>query len=181
MYLLTPTSQSIPPPTSSPLSGYQSVPYVWGHIFKRSYWFFFLTRLLERTIRSAVEQHLFDVNSSGGQSSEDSESGASSSSSTSTKQRRRQAKEQDEIRHSRDVWVGIDTLVYICSLLLKIYDTCPNSWLLSHSHFSIQVKTLKVFILTLLSLVNIWKFTRDWINISFSSGCFICGGKLPLI
>ncbi|XP_060272876.1 protein FAM13A isoform X10 [Ovis aries] len=59
--------------------------------------------LLERTIRSAVEQHLFDVNSSGGQSSEDSESGASSSSSTSTKQRRRQAKEQDEIRHSRDV------------------------------------------------------------------------------
>ncbi|XP_059743309.1 protein FAM13A isoform X2 [Bos taurus] len=59
--------------------------------------------LLERTIRSAVEQHLFDVNSSGGQSSEDSESGASSSSSTSTKQRRRQAKEQDESRHSRDV------------------------------------------------------------------------------
>ncbi|KAF4019791.1 hypothetical protein G4228_011543 [Cervus hanglu yarkandensis] len=59
--------------------------------------------LLERTIRSAVEQHLFDVNSSGGQSSEDSESGTSSSSSTSTKQRRRQAKEQDEIRHSRDV------------------------------------------------------------------------------
>uniref|UniRef100_A0A8C3X5H4 Family with sequence similarity 13 member A n=1 Tax=Catagonus wagneri TaxID=51154 RepID=A0A8C3X5H4_9CETA len=60
--------------------------------------------LLERTIRSAVEQHLFDVNSTGGQSSEDSESGPSSaSSSTSTKQRRRQSKEQDEVRHSRDV------------------------------------------------------------------------------
>ncbi|XP_055290533.1 protein FAM13A isoform X5 [Moschus berezovskii] len=59
--------------------------------------------LLERTIRSAVEQHLFDVNSSGGQSSEDSESGASSSSSTPTKQRRSQAKEQEEVRHSRDV------------------------------------------------------------------------------
>ncbi|XP_010981386.1 protein FAM13A isoform X1 [Camelus dromedarius] len=60
--------------------------------------------LLERTIRSAVEQHLFDVNSSGSQSSEDSESGASSaSSSTSTKQRRRQSKEQDGVRQGRDV------------------------------------------------------------------------------
>uniref|UniRef100_A0A8D1WBL5 FAM13A-like domain-containing protein n=1 Tax=Sus scrofa TaxID=9823 RepID=A0A8D1WBL5_PIG len=60
--------------------------------------------LLERTIRSAVEQHLFDVNSPGGQSSEDSESGPSAaSSSTSTKQRRRQSKEQDEVRHSRDM------------------------------------------------------------------------------
>uniref|UniRef100_A0A4X1U8V1 FAM13A-like domain-containing protein n=1 Tax=Sus scrofa TaxID=9823 RepID=A0A4X1U8V1_PIG len=60
--------------------------------------------LLERTIRSAVEQHLFDVNSPGGQSSEDSESGPSAaSSSTSAKQRRRQSKEQDEVRHSRDM------------------------------------------------------------------------------
>ncbi|KAM9678305.1 protein FAM13A isoform 2-T2 [Trichechus inunguis] len=60
--------------------------------------------LLERTIRSAVEQHLFDVNSSGGQSSEDSESGTSSTSSTaSTKQRRRQPKEQDEIRRAKDM------------------------------------------------------------------------------
>ncbi|XP_021566149.1 protein FAM13A isoform X1 [Carlito syrichta] len=59
--------------------------------------------LLERTIRSAVEQHLFDVNNSGGQSSEDSESGTSSASSaTSTRQRRRQSKEQDEARHGRD-------------------------------------------------------------------------------
>ncbi|XP_064342451.1 protein FAM13A isoform X6 [Camelus dromedarius] len=64
----------------------------------------FYLRLLERTIRSAVEQHLFDVNSSGSQSSEDSESGASSaSSSTSTKQRRRQSKEQDGVRQGRDV------------------------------------------------------------------------------
>nr|XP_014994259.2 protein FAM13A isoform X6 [Macaca mulatta] len=59
--------------------------------------------LLERTIRSAVEQHLFDVNNSGGQSSEDSESGTpSASSATSARQRRRQSKEQDEVRHGRD-------------------------------------------------------------------------------
>ncbi|XP_045329071.1 protein FAM13A isoform X6 [Leopardus geoffroyi] len=64
----------------------------------------FYLRLLERTIRSAVEQHLFDVNGPGGQSSEDSESGTSSaSSSTSARQRRRQSKEQDEVRCSRDV------------------------------------------------------------------------------
>ncbi|KAF0880191.1 FA13A protein, partial [Crocuta crocuta] len=60
--------------------------------------------LLERTIRSAVEQHLFDVNGSGGQSSEDSESGTSAASSaTSARQRRRQSKEQDEVRRSRDL------------------------------------------------------------------------------
>uniref|UniRef100_A0A2K6EVD8 Family with sequence similarity 13 member A n=1 Tax=Propithecus coquereli TaxID=379532 RepID=A0A2K6EVD8_PROCO len=59
--------------------------------------------LLERTIRSAVEQHLFDVNSSGSQSSEDSESGTSSASSTtSTRQRRHPSKEQDEVRCGRD-------------------------------------------------------------------------------
>lgn len=60
--------------------------------------------LLERTIRSAVEQHLFDVNGSGGQSSEDSESGTSSASSStsSARQRRRQSKEQDEVRRGRD-------------------------------------------------------------------------------
>ncbi|XP_057165491.1 protein FAM13A isoform X10 [Ursus arctos] len=64
----------------------------------------FYLRLLERTIRSAVEQHLFDVNGSGGQSSEDSESGTSSASSaTSARQRRRQSKEQDEARRGRDV------------------------------------------------------------------------------
>ncbi|XP_045850281.1 protein FAM13A isoform X7 [Meles meles] len=60
--------------------------------------------LLERTIRSAVEQHLFDVNGSGGQSSEDSESGTSSASpALSARQRRRQSKEQDEVRRGRDV------------------------------------------------------------------------------
>ncbi|XP_029091221.1 protein FAM13A isoform X3 [Monodon monoceros] len=64
--------------------------------------------LLERTIRSAVEQHLLDVNSSGGQSSEDSESGTSSASfATSTKQRRRQSKEQDEVRHGSDISRGL--------------------------------------------------------------------------
>ncbi|XP_008583561.1 PREDICTED: protein FAM13A-like, partial [Galeopterus variegatus] len=59
--------------------------------------------LLERTIRSAVEQHLFDVNSSGGQSSEDSESGTSSApSATSTRQQRCLSKEQHEVRRGRD-------------------------------------------------------------------------------
>uniref|UniRef100_W5MS14 Family with sequence similarity 13 member A n=1 Tax=Lepisosteus oculatus TaxID=7918 RepID=W5MS14_LEPOC len=53
--------------------------------------------LLEKTIRSAVEQHLFDMHGSGGQSSEDSESGLSSTSTAVTaRQRRRHQKEQDE-------------------------------------------------------------------------------------
>ncbi|XP_065453563.1 protein FAM13A isoform X6 [Chrysemys picta bellii] len=61
---------------------------------------------LEKTIRSAVEQHLFDAHGSGGQSSEDSESGTSSASSNvSTRQRRRHHKEQDEGRRNRDVEV----------------------------------------------------------------------------
>ncbi|XP_061848387.1 protein FAM13A isoform X3 [Colius striatus] len=61
---------------------------------------------LEKTIRSAVEQHLFDVHSSGGQSSEDSESGTSSASSNvSARQRRRQHKEQEEARRNRDMEV----------------------------------------------------------------------------
>ncbi|XP_053778863.1 protein FAM13A isoform X2 [Desmodus rotundus] len=60
--------------------------------------------LLERTIRSAVEQHLFDVNSSGGQSSEDPESGSSPApSTTSARQRRRLSKEQDEVQCGRDM------------------------------------------------------------------------------
>ncbi|XP_053522309.1 protein FAM13A isoform X9 [Artibeus jamaicensis] len=60
--------------------------------------------LLERTIRSAVEQHLFDVNSSGGQTSEDSESGPSPAlPTTSTRQRRHPSKEQDEVRCGRDM------------------------------------------------------------------------------
>ncbi|XP_053522311.1 protein FAM13A isoform X11 [Artibeus jamaicensis] len=63
-----------------------------------------LQRLLERTIRSAVEQHLFDVNSSGGQTSEDSESGPSPAlPTTSTRQRRHPSKEQDEVRCGRDM------------------------------------------------------------------------------
>uniref|UniRef100_A0A8C8S3E2 Family with sequence similarity 13 member A n=1 Tax=Pelusios castaneus TaxID=367368 RepID=A0A8C8S3E2_9SAUR len=61
---------------------------------------------LEKTIRSAVEQHLFDAHGSGGQSSEDSESGTSSSSSNvSARQRRRHHKEQEEARQNRDVEV----------------------------------------------------------------------------
>ncbi|XP_054544112.1 protein FAM13A isoform X7 [Talpa occidentalis] len=59
--------------------------------------------LLERTIRSAVEQHLFDVNTAGGQSSDDAESGTLSSSTTSARQRRRQSKEQEDILHGRDL------------------------------------------------------------------------------
>ncbi|KAM7052188.1 protein FAM13A isoform 2-T2 [Acridotheres tristis] len=61
---------------------------------------------LEKTIRSAVEQHLFDVHGSGGQSSEDSESGTSSASSNvSARQRRRHHKEQEEGRRNRDMEV----------------------------------------------------------------------------
>lgn len=66
---------------------------------------FRLDRYLEKTIRSAVEQHLFDVHGSGGQSSEDSESGTSSASSNvSARQRRRQHKEQEEARRNRDMY-----------------------------------------------------------------------------
>ncbi|XP_042323063.1 protein FAM13A isoform X1 [Sceloporus undulatus] len=58
---------------------------------------------LEKTIRSAVEQHLFDAHGSGGQSSEDSESGTSSTSSNvSARQRRRHHKEQDEVRRNKE-------------------------------------------------------------------------------
>ncbi|XP_049671073.1 protein FAM13A isoform X2 [Accipiter gentilis] len=61
---------------------------------------------LEKTIRSAVEQHLFDVHGSGGQSSEDSESGTSSASSNvSARQRRRHHKDQEEARRNRDMEV----------------------------------------------------------------------------
>ncbi|XP_025021943.1 protein FAM13A isoform X3 [Python bivittatus] len=63
-------------------------------------------RFLEKTIRSAVEQHLFDVHGSSGQSSEESESGTSlTSSSVSAWQRRRHHKEQDETRRTRDMEV----------------------------------------------------------------------------
>ncbi|KFU88284.1 Protein FAM13A, partial [Chaetura pelagica] len=70
------------------------------------YLIFRLDRYLEKTIRSAVEQHLFDVHGSGGQSSEDSESGTSSASSNvSARQRRRHHKEQEEARRNRDMEV----------------------------------------------------------------------------
>lgn len=58
--------------------------------------------LLERTIRSAVEEHLFDVSNAGDQSSEDSEPGPSSAFSIPTRQRGHQFKKQD------DVWHGCD-------------------------------------------------------------------------
>ncbi|XP_041079157.1 protein FAM13A-like isoform X3 [Polyodon spathula] len=59
---------------------------------------------LEKTIRSAVEQHLFDVHSCGGQSSEESESGTSSStSSLTTRQRRRHLRDQDETWRHKDM------------------------------------------------------------------------------
>lgn len=52
-----------------------------------------------------MEQHLFDVHGSGGQSSEDSESGTSSASSNvSARQRRRHHKEQEEARRNRDMY-----------------------------------------------------------------------------
>lgn len=59
---------------------------------------------LDRTIRSAVEQHLFDINPSGDQSSEDSESTPRPPSpkvTATARQRRRQQREQhdDSLRH----------------------------------------------------------------------------------
>uniref|UniRef100_A0A5F8GTX1 Family with sequence similarity 13 member A n=1 Tax=Monodelphis domestica TaxID=13616 RepID=A0A5F8GTX1_MONDO len=59
--------------------------------------------LLERTIRSTVEQHLFDVQTSGSQSSEDSECGGSPASSTvAARQKRWQKKNQNDIRQNRE-------------------------------------------------------------------------------
>ncbi|XP_041072194.1 protein FAM13A isoform X2 [Carcharodon carcharias] len=59
---------------------------------------------IERTIRSAVEQHLFDAHGSGGQSSEESETGTSSSTAAvSARQRRRHLKEQDEYWRSKEM------------------------------------------------------------------------------
>ncbi|XP_067850562.1 protein FAM13A isoform X2 [Heptranchias perlo] len=64
----------------------------------------FYLSFIERTIRSAVEQHLFDAHGSGGQSSEESESGTSlSTAAVSARQRRRHLKEQDESRRSREM------------------------------------------------------------------------------
>ncbi|CAB1327288.1 unnamed protein product, partial [Coregonus sp. 'balchen'] len=66
-----------------------------------------LTNVLERTIRSAVEQHLFDVQMCGGGQSttEDSESTGCSSSPEVTltaRQRRRHQREQEEAQRHRD-------------------------------------------------------------------------------
>ncbi|XP_006768253.1 PREDICTED: protein FAM13A [Myotis davidii] len=89
--------------------------------------------LLERTIRSAVEQHLFDVSSSGAQSSEDSESGTSLAPSTaSARQRRRQSKEQDEVRHGRDV--GLINKENIPSGLSNLDDCILNAQEVENLH-----------------------------------------------
>ncbi|XP_041115695.1 protein FAM13A-like isoform X3 [Polyodon spathula] len=60
--------------------------------------------LLEKTIRSAVEQHLFDAHGCGGQSSEESELGTSPSSpSVTARQRRRHLRDQDETLRHKDM------------------------------------------------------------------------------
>ncbi|XP_034777537.2 protein FAM13A-like isoform X1 [Acipenser ruthenus] len=60
--------------------------------------------LLEMTIRSAVEQHLFEAHGCGGQNSEESESGTSSSSpSVTARQRRRHLRDQDETQRHKDM------------------------------------------------------------------------------
>ncbi|KAM8800909.1 protein FAM13A isoform 3-T4 [Rhynchonycteris naso] len=83
-------------------------------------------KLLERTIRSAVEQHLFDVTSSGGKSSEDSESGISPApGTTSSRQRRRQSKEQDAVRLGRDM--GLINKENILSELTNLDDCILNA------------------------------------------------------
>ncbi|RXM99335.1 Protein FAM13A [Acipenser ruthenus] len=56
------------------------------------------------TIRSAVEQHLFEAHGCGGQNSEESESGTSSSSpSVTARQRRRHLRDQDETQRHKDM------------------------------------------------------------------------------
>ncbi|XP_030046547.1 protein FAM13A isoform X2 [Microcaecilia unicolor] len=93
---------------------------------------------LERTIRSAVEQHLFDVYGSGGQSSEDSESGTSSASPIlSARQRRRHLKEQDETRRNRErevvnkenipsVFGGLEDCILTSQEADKLQENCSS-------------------------------------------------------
>ncbi|CAJ0932186.1 unnamed protein product [Ranitomeya imitator] len=89
--------------------------------------------LLERTIRTAVEQHLFDVLCPGSQSSEESESGTSSpSTSLSARQRRRHLKEQDEnrkkprdmYRHTKRRCSDTDNDVDRCSVAVWSLESC---------------------------------------------------------
>ncbi|XP_076151053.1 protein FAM13A isoform X2 [Alosa pseudoharengus] len=62
-----------------------------------------LAQFLERTIRSAVEQHLFDVHMHGGPSSDDPDTnGQLASPVTTARQRRRQQREQEEVQRQRD-------------------------------------------------------------------------------
>ncbi|XP_062379114.1 protein FAM13A isoform X3 [Sardina pilchardus] len=62
-----------------------------------------LAQFLERTIRSAVEQHLFDVHMHGGQSSDDPDTNCQLASPVTTaRQRRRQLREQEEVQRQRD-------------------------------------------------------------------------------
>uniref|UniRef100_A0A673XE68 Family with sequence similarity 13 member A n=1 Tax=Salmo trutta TaxID=8032 RepID=A0A673XE68_SALTR len=78
-----------------------------------------LSSILERTIRSAVEQHLFDVHMCGGGQSttEDSESTGCSSSPEVTptaRQRRRHQREQEEAQRHRDRTCSLPALVVLC-------------------------------------------------------------------
>uniref|UniRef100_A0A673YWW4 Family with sequence similarity 13 member A n=1 Tax=Salmo trutta TaxID=8032 RepID=A0A673YWW4_SALTR len=78
-----------------------------------------LSSVLERTIRSAVEQHLFDVHMCGGGQSttEDSESTGCSSSPEVTptaRQRRRHQREQEEAQRHRDRTCSLPALVVFC-------------------------------------------------------------------
>uniref|UniRef100_A0A8C7KQS9 Family with sequence similarity 13 member A n=1 Tax=Oncorhynchus kisutch TaxID=8019 RepID=A0A8C7KQS9_ONCKI len=78
-----------------------------------------LSSVLERTIRSAVEQHLFDVHMCGGGQSttEDSEWTGCSSSPVVTptaRQRRRHQREQEEAQRHRDRTCSLPALVVLC-------------------------------------------------------------------
>ncbi|XP_051240412.1 protein FAM13A isoform X2 [Dicentrarchus labrax] len=73
-----------------------------------------VVNFLDRTIRSTVEQHLFDVNPLGGQSAEDCQLTLSPSVTPTARQRRRHLREQqeDELRHkerSRAASIRADT------------------------------------------------------------------------
>uniref|UniRef100_A0A8B9RI79 Rho-GAP domain-containing protein n=1 Tax=Astyanax mexicanus TaxID=7994 RepID=A0A8B9RI79_ASTMX len=116
---------------------------------------------LEKTIRSAVEQHLFDVPMQAGQGSpQDSESaGHSSSPVTTARQRRRQQREQEDNREKCRYWLTTETsLALLLSLSTFLFlhtaqlkeSTAPAALYSASAHPSfffpphIQTPTMKI-------------------------------------
>uniref|UniRef100_A0A8B9L280 FAM13A-like domain-containing protein n=1 Tax=Astyanax mexicanus TaxID=7994 RepID=A0A8B9L280_ASTMX len=118
-------------------------------------------KYLEKTIRSAVEQHLFDVPMQAGQGSpQDSESaGHSSSPVTTARQRRRQQREQEDNREKCRYWLTTETsLALLLSLSTFLFlhtaqlkeSTAPAALYSASAHPSfffpphIQTPTMKI-------------------------------------